>query len=146
MISTPIIRSFTADEWTTYKDFRLDALTDSPDAFGSTLAEEEHRPDREWLKRLSSGISSPLDLPLIAQFDATPIGLAWGRVESSHPDVANLYQMWIAPKFRRIGAGRMLLDAVIAWARRANVSTSRWRSPAATARRGGFMSARASRR
>ena len=43
------------------------------------------------------------------------------NTKSSKPDVANLYQMWVAPSYRRLGAGRMLLEAVIAWARAANV-------------------------
>ena len=122
MISTPVIRSFAADEWKTYKDLRLGALADSPDAFGSTLAREKDRQDADWCARLASGIASLGDLPLVAEILGEPIGLAWGRIESSNPDVANLYQMWVAPNSRGVGAGRMLLDAVIAWARAANVS------------------------
>ncbi|HEX2226319.1 MAG TPA: GNAT family N-acetyltransferase, partial [Candidatus Binatia bacterium] len=41
--------------------------------------------------------------------------------ESSNPDVANLYQMWVAPEHRGLGAGRRLLEAVIAWASAAKV-------------------------
>ena len=119
MISTPVIRSFAADEWKTYKDLRLGALADSPDAFGSTLAREKDRPDADWC-RLASDIASLGDLPLVAEILGEPIGLAWGRIESSGLDVANLYQMWVAPNYRGLGVGRMLLEAVIAWAKAAN--------------------------
>ena len=52
--------------------------------------------------------------------------LVHGRVqstldESSNPDVANLYQMWVAPNYRGLSAGQMLLESVIAWASAANM-------------------------
>jgi ribosomal protein S18 acetylase RimI-like enzyme len=56
---------------------------------------------------------------LLAEAGTEPIGLAWGRIEASSPEVANLYQLWIAPEYRRLGTGQMLLETVIAWAREA---------------------------
>ena len=121
MIYTPLIRTFAVHEWRTYRDLRLRALADSPDAFGRTLAQEEGRPDAEWSSRLASGVESRWDLPLLAEISGEPIGLAWGRIESSNLDAANLYQMWVAPNCRGIGAGQMLLEVVIAWATAAKV-------------------------
>jgi GNAT superfamily N-acetyltransferase len=57
---------------------------------------------------------------LLAEAGGEPIGLAWGRIEKCSPEVANLYQMWVAPEYRGMGVGQMLLQAVIAWAREAN--------------------------
>ena len=111
------VRPFASEEWRLYKDLRLRALANSPDAFGSTLALEQDRSDVDWSKRLASGLESGLDLPLLAQADGVPAGLAWGRLDREHPGVANLYQMWVAPDFRCNGLGRMLLEAVIAWAK-----------------------------
>jgi ribosomal protein S18 acetylase RimI-like enzyme len=122
MIHQPTVRTFAADEWRVYRDLRLRALADSPDAFGSTLAHEAGRPDEEWSRRLATGADSRWSLPLVAGVGGEPIGLAWGRIEPSDPDVATLYQMWVAPTHRGSGAGRMLLDAVIAWATARNAS------------------------
>ena len=122
MIYTPSIRTFASHQWRTYRDLRLRALADSPDAFGRTPAQEEDRPDTEWSSRLTSGVDSRLDLPLLAVVDNEPTGLAWGRIESFRLDVANLYQMWVAPNYRGHGVGQMLLKAIIDWARAANVS------------------------
>jgi GNAT superfamily N-acetyltransferase len=122
MSQIPKIRTFAPHEWGTYRDLRLRALADSPDAFGSTLAEEQDRSDAEWSRRLALGADSRSNLPLVAEVHGEPIGLAWGRIETSDPDVAALYQMWVAPSHRGLGAGRMLLEAVIAWARAQNAS------------------------
>jgi GNAT superfamily N-acetyltransferase len=122
MIYRPTIRTLTSHEWGIYKNLRLRALADSPDAFGGTLAQEIDRSDTEWSNRLSSGAESRWDLPLVAELGKEPIGLAWGRIESCDLDVAHLYQMWVAPDHRAMGAGQMLLKAVIAWARATNAS------------------------
>jgi len=118
----PKIRTFAPHEWGTYRDLRLRALADSPDAFGRTLAEEQVRSDAEWSSRLASGADPSWELPLVAEVDREPIGLAWARIDRSNPDVANLYQMWVTPSHRRLGAGQLLLEAAIAWARARNAS------------------------
>ena len=115
MISTPVIRRFRSLVWRIYKDLRLGALADSPDAFGRTLDEEKDLSDADWSNRLASGVASRLDLPLMAEAAAEPIGLAWGRIESSNSDVAHLYQMWVAHAYGRPGAGQMLLEARNRW-------------------------------
>ena len=118
-MTTTVVRRLAPHEWRTYRDVRLRALADSPDAFSRTLPEDRARPDTEWSARLAG--AAGFDLPLIAEADGEPVGLAWGRIDASAPDVAHLYQMWVAPSHRRLGAGRLLLDAVIRWAKAANV-------------------------
>lgn len=119
----PTVRVFAPDDWPLYRGVRLRALAESPDAFGRTLAEEDGLPDTYWARRLATGADARSDLPLLAEVDGEPIGLAWGRIEPSRPGVAALYQMWVDPRHRGLGAGRMLLDAVGAWARARNASS-----------------------
>jgi GNAT superfamily N-acetyltransferase len=95
-------------------------LADSPDAFGSALSLEKDRPDAEWLERLTVGADTRWNLPLLVEIGGEPAGLAWGQIEEFSPDIANLYQMWVAPEYRSLGAGQMLLECVITWAREAN--------------------------
>jgi ribosomal protein S18 acetylase RimI-like enzyme len=109
------IRRFAADEWRAYRDLRLESLAESPDAFGSTLAIERERSDEQWQARL--GASPETNLPLVALVQNRAIGLAWGRIEASAPDTAHVYQMWVRPADRRLGAGKKLIDEVISWAR-----------------------------
>jgi GNAT superfamily N-acetyltransferase len=120
----PSVRAFRPHEWRVYRDLRLRALADSPDAFGGTLAEGIDRPDTEWSNRLASGADTRWNFPVVAELAGEAIGLAWGRIEPSEPEAAHLYQMWVDPRFRRLGAGQMLLRAVIDWAKRCGCSLS----------------------
>lgn len=119
---TLVVRRFSAAEWPVYRDLRLRALGDSPDAFGSTLSEETGRTDAQWAGCLAAASDSQTNLQVVAEVDGEPVGLAWGRVDPPNPEVAVLYQMWVAPSHRGVGAGKMLLEAVIAWARARNAS------------------------
>lgn len=115
----PSIRAFHSDEWELYRSLRLAALAESPNAFGSTLDAEQRRENAEWSARLASGTASGWARPLIAQIGVRAIGLAWGKLEATEPELAHVYQMWVAPAFRRLGVGRLLLEDLTAWARAA---------------------------
>lgn len=70
------IRRFEANEWSAYRDLRLGALAESPDAFGSKLEYEQHRTDAEWADRLALAADTEDDRPLVAESDGRPVGLA----------------------------------------------------------------------
>ncbi|MDE2430865.1 MAG: GNAT family N-acetyltransferase [Burkholderiales bacterium] len=115
--TAPTIRLLSAHEWALYRAARLRALTDSPDAFGSTLASEQERTDDAWSTRLALACTSGKDHPLIAMQGEHVAGLVWGKVDSENADCVNVFQMWVAPESRGYGVGKQLLQAVIDWAR-----------------------------
>lgn len=55
-------------------------------------------------------------LPLLAEVDGQPAGLAWGTIRPDAPDVAHVHQMWVAPDHRGLGLGRRLLERILDWA------------------------------
>lgn len=122
-MSVATIRQFAAHEWTLYRALRLQALADSPEAFGSTFARENQMPQQWWMDRLAVGAASANDLPLLAEVDEIPAGLAWGRIDPQQPETAHLYQVWVAPDARGRGLGGMLVAAVIDWAQNQPVTT-----------------------
>ena len=114
---TIIVRRFMAAEWRMYRDLRLRALRDSPDAFGSTYEREAARPDGDWEDRLVAGVTAVGQLPIVALVAETPVGLAWGRVDERDATVAHLFQVRVSPEHRGRGVGRSITNAVIEWAR-----------------------------
>lgn len=117
------VRRLRADDWPVYRNLRLRALADSPDAFGSTWEVEHVRPDEHWAGRLSAAVTSPWQLPLVAEEGAALVGLVWGRVEDAQPETAHVFQMWVAPEARSRGCGTVLLQTVVDWARDLNART-----------------------
>jgi GNAT superfamily N-acetyltransferase len=131
----PTVRPLAAHEWPVYRDLRLRALADSPDAFGTTLDDALVRREAYWIERLASAVASEWDLPLVAREGDEPVGLAWGTIDPSAPETAYVLQMWVAPRARGLGCGAMLLDAIIGWAREARarsvmLSVTRGNTPA----------------
>ncbi|MDH0664896.1 GNAT family N-acetyltransferase [Pseudomonas sp. GD03858] len=105
-----------AQDWPLYRDLRLQALLDTPDAFGSTHAAEATRSDQAWQTRVEAALASANDQLWLAREGRTPCGLIWCRLSAVEPGVAELYQMWVSPQARGRGAGRALLRAALAWA------------------------------
>jgi ribosomal protein S18 acetylase RimI-like enzyme len=112
----PAIRTLHPDDWPIYRDLRLRALADAPQAFGSTFAEESQRMDDIWAARLAAPALGAYQQgwPFAAEVGGTPVGLAWVKLEGLH---ASVYQVWVAPEARGRGVGATLLDAAIGWAR-----------------------------
>ncbi|KQQ97005.1 GNAT family N-acetyltransferase [Massilia sp. Leaf139] len=111
------VRILDGHEWPLYRALRLRALADAPEAFGSTLAEEETRVDADWAWRLKLGATSGRDRPLVAELAGASAGMAWAKVDAAEPRQVNLFQVWVAPECRGHSVAAALLDAALVWAR-----------------------------
>jgi GNAT superfamily N-acetyltransferase len=96
--------------WARVRAVRLRALADAPDAFGTTLAEDEARPPASWRSRLEARDVATF----VAVVEGRDVGLAVG---APYDGVAGLFAMWVAPEARRRGVGGALVGAVVEWAR-----------------------------
>ncbi|GAB2986896.1 GNAT family N-acetyltransferase [Saccharothrix stipae] len=106
------LRRLGPEDWATWRDIRLTALSSDPEAFGSTLALEREYDEARWRDLLS-----PRHGVKVVAEDPEPIGLVAGVPHEVHPDVLYLYSMWVMPEFRRRGVGEALVGDVLAWAR-----------------------------
>lgn len=108
------VRVLGSGDWCVWREMRLQALAEAPDAFGSTLAEWQGAGDTEerWRKRLT-------DVPfnLLAQMDGKPAGMVSATALDA-TDTVDLISMWVAPFARGRGAGDALISAVMEWAAR----------------------------
>lgn len=117
-----LVRRLGGEEWVEYRDVRLRALADSPDAFGSTYEDAVLRPDADWRERVSACAESRLELPLVLADGDRFMGLAWGLIAPEEPETAHVFQMWVAPDVRGRGHGAALLGELIRWAREAGAA------------------------
>jgi GNAT superfamily N-acetyltransferase len=100
-------RVLTGDEWATWRDLRLRALADSPDAFGSTLEREQAFTEDDWRSRVSG--------PSVVAFaDGEPVGLGGGYRDL--PGWLHVVAMWTEPAWRGHGAGRLVMEVLRGWA------------------------------
>lgn len=109
------LQVLTADDWTVWRELRIAALTDAPDAFGSRLADWQGEGDRE--ERWRGRLSIPGSHHLAAVLDGKPVGMISG-VPGPDRGVVKLISMWVSKDARGQGVGDHLLGAVEQRARR----------------------------
>lgn len=104
-----------ADQWPAYRTIRLAMLQDSPSAFGSTHAREVTFDETTWRQRLTDNV-----VFVAADRQGGYVGSAtYADSWAANLTDAYLVGMWVSPAARGSGAGRALVDAVIAAARAA---------------------------
>lgn len=116
------IKELSESDWLLYKAIRLNSLKDSPDSFGSTYERESAFQTDQWKSRLKIPPSARDAVMLGAVVGSTYVGLVSCVIKGAAARSATLYQMWVAPEFRKDGIGRALLEGVFKWASRHNVT------------------------
>ena len=129
------------DDWRLWRELRLAALADAPDAFRSAYAYWSGPGDREenWRARLSG---RPFNLVLL-HGDAPAGMVSATAVEGGN--VVELHSMWVAPGARGKGVAAAAIGAVVTWATERRASSvllsvmAANRTAAAVYRRHGFV-------
>jgi GNAT superfamily N-acetyltransferase len=97
-------------DWASLRTIRLEALADTPEAFGTTHAEASRYRDRRWRTMAEE---SPY---FLAEVDGRVVGMVRGGQNEHYPGTFWLYGMYVTPSQRGGGVARALVDAVVAWA------------------------------
>ena len=102
-----------ADEsrWRDVRAIRLEALADTPDAYGSTLADAEARPEQYW-RAMAARANT-----FLADDGGRVVGMASGGTNDHESGTGWLYAMYVTPTHRGTAAAPRLVDAVCDWAR-----------------------------
>ena len=112
-----VIVPITAQNVSLFKAVRLRALEEAAYAFGSTYARESQLTDSEWMQRVLRW-NGEKGIGLLAIEEGTACGIAGSHLDGDDPTRAHLISMWTAPTHRQRGVGRLLVEQVLAWARR----------------------------
>lgn len=110
------VRRIGAADGELLRELRLRSLLDAPRAFGQSHDDAAAREAAEWRAQARAASDGDHRAWFIAAEREANVGLIMSRRRS--PGDALIFSMWVDPRHRRTGAGRALVDAVDAWARR----------------------------
>ncbi|WP_226346495.1 GNAT family N-acetyltransferase [Agilicoccus flavus] len=100
------VRVLAENEWEQYKEVRLRALQESPEAFVADHATEAAFDDEQWQARMRRSAR------LVAEADGKAIGIVSVRGEDDlFDDAAEIFGLWVAPDMRGAGAAAALVQA-----------------------------------
>ena len=116
-----VVRRIRPDEGAVLRDVRLAALADAPSAFGSTYARESLLTAEDWAGRARASSAGSGRATFFAVADNGIVGLVGGHNPEPTSSRVELVSMWTHPAARRAGVGRLLVDAVLDWARTCGV-------------------------
>ena len=112
----PAIRRIRPADAEAWREVRLRALQEAPDAFGSTYAETRTRPPEYWEERATASAAGDAATIFLADDGERLIGLAGGSRSADRSDAPELISMWVDPAVRSGRAGERLVDQVVDWA------------------------------
>jgi ribosomal protein S18 acetylase RimI-like enzyme len=105
------VTALSEDDWTALRAIRLQALAESPTAFGSTLAAEQEFTDERWLERASGSAGAQL---FVAWLDDAAVGIA--GVFDEGDGTAQIVSVWVDPRHRGRGVARQLTSTALRFA------------------------------
>jgi len=109
--STLTIRLCGLIDWRDLRSIRLEALADTPDAYGSTYEESVLWSDAQWKNAASTR------LYYLADRDGVVVGMVSGGFNDAYPGTRWLYGMYVTPSERGSGTAALLVRTIDDWAR-----------------------------
>jgi GNAT superfamily N-acetyltransferase len=109
------VRRIRPEDGRRLRALRLRSLSDAPQAFGQPAGEALARPDAEWQRSARQSSQGDGRTWLFAESEDEIIALVQGR--RRRPRTLLLFSMWVDPGSRRMGVGRVLIEALEDWAR-----------------------------
>jgi predicted GNAT family acetyltransferase len=103
------VRRVGPDDWRAFRDVRLRALADAPDAFITTHAEASAQPDQHWQDRTTHMATSDDAAMFLACDGTSVIGLAGCFVDDNGDRM--VISVWRDPAYRGRGVGAAVTDA-----------------------------------
>ncbi len=114
------IRLITLDpnEWKAYKQIRLEALKNEPDAFARTYDEERDKKDEVWKERLEEAQNNNKVVLLFVQYNNRIVGMGGLFYTHEHSPLVEIWGIYINKEFRGKGLGKVLITNLITKAKK----------------------------
>jgi GNAT superfamily N-acetyltransferase len=109
--STLSIRLCGPNDWRDLRAIRLEALSDTPEAYGSTYEESVRWSDAQWKN------AAKTRLYYFADRDGHVVGMVSGGFNDAHPGTRWLYGMYVTPSERGTTTAAMLVQSIGDWAK-----------------------------
>ena len=98
------VRLLGDDEWQLYRDVRLAALKEAPEAFVARFEDEAAHGEELWRERMARAHR------IIADLDDEPVGLVSLGLHNEDPETGEVFGLWTDPTVRGKGAGWALVS------------------------------------
>jgi GNAT superfamily N-acetyltransferase len=109
------VRRASSEDWRGLRSIRLESLSDTPEAYGSTYAESFTWTDERWRAAAARWTY------FLAERDDRVVGMVSGGANDHHPGTRWLYAMYVTSPERATGTAARLVEAVGEWAREEGV-------------------------
>lgn len=105
------LRELSPDHWAEWRELRLEALREAPEAFCATYEDWKCAEEARWRQQMA-------EIPhnLLAEIDGKTAGIVSATEPDEHGTVS-LQNLWVASSARGRAVGDILTDAVVEWAK-----------------------------
>jgi GNAT superfamily N-acetyltransferase len=110
------VRRIKIGEGVLYKRMRLASLSESPEAFSTTLESADGRRPDSWYEQADSTAVGEDRITVFAFSNGKPVGIAALYREEQNRDSGELIQFWVSPEHRGEGAAKKMLEEIYFWA------------------------------
>jgi RimJ/RimL family protein N-acetyltransferase len=119
--STPaeiVIRKAEISDSAALRELRLEALSDSPQAFGADYEESQARTIEWWQEKIRIGDNRKQDVVMIAEFHSELIGMAglFRPANSKSQHSGTIYGVYVKQIWRGKNIAQAMIHALLRWA------------------------------
>jgi RimJ/RimL family protein N-acetyltransferase len=121
------IRPIREGDVITYRDLRLEALLNHPEAFGADYEENLAQPESHWVERVRKNVGDGTSIVFVAEASQTLLGMTgiFQDVSAKTRHNATIWGVYVRPGWRGLGVADALVSACIDWARKKGVNMAK---------------------
>jgi GNAT superfamily N-acetyltransferase len=98
-------------DWNVYRDLRLRALQEEPQAYGSTYADNVSRPASFWKERLQDALEEKIQWLVFAKLEDKLVGMAGAFSEEKN--TVHVIAVYVIPEQRGKGISKLLMKDLL---------------------------------